>query len=169
MAYKDGPLPNMTGGFGEPSCLSCHLDNPLNAPGGSLSLAGVPPSCASGQTYRITVSLAREAMKRGGFEMSARFASGEQKGKQAGSWRSLDERVQVVPSQIDPSLQFVQHTTLGTSAPTRGANRWTIEWTAPVAAAGPIQFNAAGNASNDDASPLGDFIYLKELSCTPPK
>ena len=122
-----------------------------------------------GKTYPITVSLEREEMKRGGFEMSARFGSGEQKGKQAGSWRSLDARVQVSASQIDPSLQFVQHTTAGTLAPARGANKWIIEWTAPDAMAGPIQFNAAANASNDDASPLGDFIYLKQQSCAPSK
>ena len=167
MAYKDGPLPDMTGGFGEPSCHSCHLDNPLNTPGGSLSVAGVPSSYAPGQTYRITISLARQGMQRGGFQMSARFASGEQKGKAAGSWRLLDQRVQMIPSQVEPWLQFVQHTAAGTVTPTPGAIRWTIEWIAPPVAAGPVQFNAAGNASNDDASPLGDDIYLKALRSVP--
>ena len=169
MAYKDGPLPNLTGGFGERSCRSCHLDNPLNATGGTLSITGVPRACAPGKTYSIAVSLEREGMKRAGFEMSARFGTGEHKAKQAGSWRSLDQRAQVVASQTDPSVQFVQHTTAGTLAPSRGANKWSVEWTAPDELAGPVQFNLAANASNDDASPLGDFIYLKQLSCTPAK
>jgi hypothetical protein len=34
-AFKEGPYPNVTGGFGEQSCRLCHLDNPLNAPAGN--------------------------------------------------------------------------------------------------------------------------------------
>ncbi len=165
--YKEGPSSNMTGGFGDKSCHSCHDDNPLNPRGGSLTVAGVPSRYTTGQTYPITVTLARDGMRRGGFEIAARFASGPLKGKQAGAWRLLDERVQLVPSQKDPSLQFVQHNTLGSRAPTAGANSWTIEWTAPIPAAGPVQFNVAGNATNDDASPLGDYIYLKALRSGP--
>ena len=43
-AFKEGPYPNVTGGFGEQSCHLCHLDNPLNAPGGALEVSGVPLS-----------------------------------------------------------------------------------------------------------------------------
>lgn len=169
LAYKDGPLPNMTGGFGGPSCRSCHLDNPPNAPGGTLRLDGIPRSYVHGQTYRIVVTLARPEMKRGGFEMAARFASGRQKGKQAGTWRALDERARVISAGDDPSLQFTQHTTVGTVTTDKGVTRWTVEWTAPKEAGSPVQFNAAANASNDDASPLGDFIYLKEVRIKPSK
>ena len=38
LAFKEGPYPNVTGGFGEQSCHLCHLDNPVNAPGGSVAL-----------------------------------------------------------------------------------------------------------------------------------
>jgi hypothetical protein len=157
--FKEGPYPNVTGGFGEQSCHLCHLDNPVNAPGGSLTLSGVPATYAAGRPYEITVTVTRAGLRRGGFEISARFAAGTQKGRQAGAWRALDARVQVIPSQADPSLTFVQHNLAGSMAPSRGANTWTIEWTAP-AAAGAIQFNVAGNASNNDDSPLGDYIYL---------
>ena len=62
-------------------------------------------------------------------------------------------------------LQFAQHTTAGTMAqPRRRALRWALEWTAPQAAPAPVQFNVAGNASNNDASPLGDFIYVAEIA-----
>ena len=37
------------------------------------------------------------------------------------------------------------------------------EWTAPAGDA-PVIFHAAGNASNGDASPLGDFIYTATAS-----
>ena len=48
-AFREGPLPNMTGGFGEPSCHQCHLDNPIDAPGGRVTIAGVPPVYAPGR------------------------------------------------------------------------------------------------------------------------
>ena len=168
-AFKEGPYPNVTGGFGEQSCHLCHLDNPVNAPGGTLEISGVPRAYAGGQTYRVTVSLARNGMRRGGFEIAARFASGRQKGKQAGAWRIVDARMQVIPGAVDPALTFVQHNLAGSRTATPGANAWTIEWTAPSPASSPVQFNVAANASNDDDSPLGDYIYLKMTRSAPAK
>jgi hypothetical protein len=46
---------------------------------------------------------------------------------------------------------------------------WTMEWTAPSTGAGPVQFNVAANASNNDDSPLGDFIYMKMVRSTSAK
>src|SRR5436309_2108435 len=80
-AFKEGPYPNVTGGFGEQSCHLCHLDNPVNAPGGTLTLEGVPAAFTPGQTYALTVTIAREGMRRGGFEIAARFAAGKNKGR----------------------------------------------------------------------------------------
>jgi hypothetical protein len=168
-AFKEGPYPNVTGGFGERSCHLCHLDNPLNAPGGSLEISGVPPTYAASQTYSITVRVMRDDVRRAGFEIAARFASGKQKGRQAGSWRVLDARAQLIPGAVDKALTFVQHNLAGSRAPSPGANAWTIEWTAPTAAAAPVIFNVAGNASNNDDSPLGDYIYLKSARSVPAK
>lgn len=155
VAYKDGPPPNMTGGFGGETCHMCHNDDPLNAPGGSLRVTGVPEAYTPGQSYRLTVALAREGLYTAGFQMTARTAAGAT----AGSWRVLDERASVAGA-------FVQHTSKGTRVPSDGENRWEVEWTAPDRGAGEIVFNAAGNASNDDASALGDFIYTVELRST---
>lgn len=167
-AYKNGPPAASTGGFGERSCHACHQDNPLNDPGGSLRIAGVPDAYTPGHTYRLTVTLAREGMERGGFQISARFASGENKGKQGGVWNLLDSRARKIASDDDPALEFVQHTAAGTRAPAPGSNSWSVEWKAPASAA-PVQFHAAGNASNDDDSALGDFIYVTELTSAPAK
>jgi hypothetical protein len=166
-AFKEGPYPNVTGGFGEHSCHSCHLDNPINAPGGRLEINGVPPAYVPGQAYRITVAIARQGLERGGFEIGARFASGTQKGKQAGAWRPLDARVQLIPGAVDKSLTFVQHNLAGSRVGAPGASQWTIEWDAPAHAGGPVQFNVAANAANDDDSPLGDFIYLAVARSVP--
>jgi hypothetical protein len=168
-AFKEGPYPNVTGGFGEQSCRLCHLDNPLNAPGGQLTLAGVPPVFTPGSVYPITVTLAREDMRRGGFEIAARFAGGRQKGRQAGTWKLTDARTQLIPGAVDKALTFVQHNLAGSRAATAGANAWTIEWTAPADASAPVQFNVAANASNNDDSPLGDYIYLRSARSSPAK
>ena len=165
-AFKEGPYPNVTGGFGEQSCRLCHLDHPLNAPGGQLTLAGVPPIFTPGAVYAITVTIAREDMRRGGFEIAARFAAGKQKGRQAGTWKLTDARTQLIPGAVDKALTFVQHNLAGSRAATAGANAWTIEWTAPSDSA-PVQFNVAANASNNDDSPLGDYIYVKTVRSRP--
>ncbi|HMF97215.1 MAG TPA: choice-of-anchor V domain-containing protein [Vicinamibacterales bacterium] len=167
LAFKEGPYPNVTGGFGEQSCHLCHLDNPVNAPGGAVALDGVPAAYSPGGTYRLTVTISREGLRRGGFEIAARFASGKQRGRQAGTWTPLDDRVQLIPGAVDKVLTFVQHNLAGSRVPATGANKWTMEWTAPSPASAPIQFNVAANASNNDDSPLGDYIYLKSVRSAP--
>jgi hypothetical protein len=167
VAFKEGPYPNVTGGFGEQSCHLCHLDNPVNAPGGRLDVDGPPPAYAPGESYRITISIAREGLRRGGFEIAARFAAGKLKGRQAGTWKPLDDRVQLIPGAADKTLTFVQHTLAGSRAPVPGTNRWTIEWEAPQTPAGPVQFNVAANATNNDDSALGDYIYVKAVRSIP--
>jgi hypothetical protein len=162
-AFKEGPYPNVTGGFGEQTCHLCHIDNPINAPGGTLALDGVPASFAPDQAYPITVTISRQGLRRGGFEIAARFVGGRQKGRQAGSWRLLDTRAQLIPGAVDKALTFVQHNQTGSRATTPGSNSWTMEWTAPSSAAGAVQFNVAANASNNDDSPLGDYIYIKAV------
>jgi hypothetical protein len=166
-AFKEGPYPNVTGGFGEQSCHLCHLDNPVNAPGGAVTLDGVPPVYAAGQSYQVTVTISRDGLRRGGFEIAARFASGRQRGNLAGAWKPLDSRVHLMPGAVDKLLTFVQHNLAGSRVPATGANAWTIEWTAPQSAAAPVQFNVAANASNNDDSPLGDYIYLKSVRSKP--
>ena len=168
-AFKEGPYPNVTGGFGEQTCHLCHLDNPMNAPGGAVVLDGIPPAFTPGQSYPVTVTIRREGLRRGGFEIAARFAGGRQKGRQAGSWRLVDARAQLIPGAVDKALTFVQHNQTGSRAATPGANTWTVEWTAPPAETGAVQFNVAANASNNDDSPLGDYIYTKVVRAAPAK
>ena len=167
-AFKEGPYPNVTGGFGEQTCHLCHLDNPINAPGGAIALDGIPAAFTPGQTYPITVTISRAGLRRGGFEIAARFAGGKQKGRQAGSWRLDDTRAQLIPGAVDKVLTFVQHNLAGSRVAATGANSWTIDWTAPPSAV-PIQFNVAANASNNDDSPLGDYIYVKTTKSVPAK
>ena len=75
-AYREGPPPAHAGGFGGDTCHACHFENDLDAPGGALTLSGVPDGFAPSTTYRITVFLERPAMERAGFQLAARSAKG---------------------------------------------------------------------------------------------
>ncbi|MBI2833180.1 MAG: hypothetical protein HYX76_01975 [Acidobacteria bacterium] len=164
-AFPQGPFPGMTGGFGEPSCRKCHFDQPLNDPGGSLRLSGIPRSFRRGTEYTITVRLARAELRRGGFQLSARIATGARAGDQAGRLAAADAAVQVITS-LDGKIEYAQHALVGTAAPVPGAVEWKLKWTAPTAAV-PVVFHVAGNAANADDSALGDYIYLRSARSLP--
>lgn len=161
-AYPDRPPPAHTGGFGEPTCHQCHFDAPLGAPGGRIAVSGVPARYAPGARYRITVSVEREGMERAGFQLAARFADGAQ----AGALRSMDARAQVL-TEVRSGVQYAGHVRAGTAVETPGRAAWTVEWTAPAKAAGPVAFHAAANAADGDASQLGDFVYADSAAAAP--
>jgi hypothetical protein len=156
-SFAEGPFPGFTGGFGEPTCQQCHAGNDLNAPGGKLALTGVPDAYVPGQSYAVTVSLSREGLEKGGFQLAARFLSGPSKGKDAGTLAALGPDVQLIKSE-DGKTNYVQHTPQGTSAAKPGLLAWKFRWTAPKIA-GAVSFDAAANASNNDGAPMDDFIY----------
>src|SRR5262249_5059651 len=161
-AFREGPLPRMTGGFGETTCRTCHFDNPLNDPGGALSVTGLPAAWMPARTYGVTISLRRVGVVRAGFEMTARFQLKPHEGEQAGSFHTSDSRLQIIFAPGSP-VEYIQHTKIGSLLTAAGRGQWSFEWTAPEApGGGPITFNVAANASNDDQSPLGDYIYTLE-------
>ena len=43
--------------------------------------------------------------------------------------------------------------------PCQASGSWEIEWTAPSAGAGTVDFYFAGNAANQNGSTSGDYIY----------
>jgi hypothetical protein len=142
------------------TCYQCHWDNPLNDPGGRLSLAGVPDTYTPGERYLITVAIAHPELVKGGFQMSARFEDG----KNAGALRSPDPLTALI-SDEETRVTYIQHTVVG-ARKVQGESRWDVEWTAP-ASSGQVIFHVAGNASNGDASPLGDFVYTTSAILRP--
>jgi hypothetical protein len=117
---------------------------------------------SAGQTYPINRH-----------DQSRRFAAGrirdcrevcerEAEGKQAGVWKPLDARVQLIPGAVDHVLTFVQHNLAGSRVAATGANSWTIDWTAPPSpdCARPVSMSPRMRRTTND-SPLGDYIYVK--------
>ncbi|MGH7751374.1 MAG: choice-of-anchor V domain-containing protein, partial [Gemmatimonadales bacterium] len=126
---------------------------------------GVPPAYQPGRTYELVVALKRAGMLRSGFQTAARLAEGQGAGMQAGAFAPSDGGTQVIRDS-GTGVAYVQHTQLG-SAATGGTARWSVLWTAPPRARGPVVFHIAANAANDDDSPLSDYIYTTEIRTTP--
>ena len=161
-AFKEGPPPGHTGGFGEPTCRQCHSDGGLNEPGGDLSIAAAPTTYEPGRTYQLEVMLRRAGMLRAGFQLAARFADD---GAPAGVLTPVDARTRVIWDTLT-RVGYIEHTAAGTAL-AGDAGRWLVRWTAPSTARAAVSFNVAGNAANDDDSPLGDFIYTAALRVAP--
>ena len=159
MTFKNGPPPAHTGGFGEPTCRECHSDSDLNEPGGTLAIGGVPRSYVPGRAYELEIILRRAGMLRAGFQLAARYETGDSPGRPAGTLAPTDGRTAVV-WDTTTHVSYIEHTFPGSNV-TGARTRWTIRWTAPAAPAPPgaVIFHVAANAANDDDSPLGDFIY----------
>lgn len=158
IAYPDAPPPGTTGGFGEPTCVSCHFATTPDSLG-SLALHGLPATLEAGRRYELTVELAHPDMAAAGFQLSARFASGPANGRQAGAFRILGDHTAVTAQS---GVDYVHQTRAGSVPSTPALARWRIEWTAPGEASAPVLFHVAANAANGDESPLGDRIYTLE-------
>ena len=82
LGFSSGPLPQLTGGFQEETCHSCHNSFPLNdgrTRGGVFLVSGVPENYREGESYPIKVVIGQPGQRRWGFELSVRSAaSGEQ-------------------------------------------------------------------------------------------
>jgi hypothetical protein len=161
--HREAPPLAHTGGFGEPTCAKCHWEQDLNDPAGGLAIEGLPTRFAPGAVYRFTIALRRAGIAAAGFELAARYETGPDSGRQAGTLRALDDRAAVTVSDSN-RVQYAHHVRAGTSPADPDAARWMIEWKAPAAPNGRVTFHLAANAGNDNDSELGDFIYTKRVS-----
>ena len=157
-AYVDSPPAGRTGAPAEGTCGSCHSGG-LNDGQGTLAFVGVPSSYTPGQTYPITVSLARSGALRWGFESTALNSSDN---SAAGSF-ALTSNLTLLQSKSGKS--YVSQTNLngpdGTYPGTPdGPVSWSFNWTAPSAGAGAVTFYAVGVAADNDGNDGGgDLVY----------
>ena len=157
LGYHSGPDPQLTAGFGEKTCRKCHTSYVLNegrTVGGVFHILGVPKVYEPGMTYPLRVVIGQPGKSRWGFELSVRFSAS---GQQAGQLVSSNPLTQVKESA---GIQYIEHTAAGTREGTNdGPVEFEFDWVAPSPATQAVQFNAAGNACDEDGTPLGDYIY----------
>jgi hypothetical protein len=148
-----------TGGFGEETCRSCHFDFDLNPEKGSLDIADIPDNISKGEKIDIEISVEREELGAAGFQLSARYKDGSQAGR-----FKIEDKKRIMFSEVVPdSLQYVQHSKIGSNPVGKNKNRWTVTWQAPDSISGPVLLNIAANAANGDQSEFGDYIYTEEM------
>lgn len=162
-AYPFGAPPGTTGGFGEPTCLMCHMGAELNDPAGSLTIEGLPERYTPGQAYRLIVRLRRPQMAAAGFQLSARTPAGAQAGTLA-----VPQGAAAVKVETAAGIHYAGHTEPGSRLAAPGAAAWPVVWTVPTTARGPVTFSAAANAADDDRSPMGDYVYALERTSRAP-
>ena len=158
ISNPEKPPPGHTGGFGEPSCISCHLGNDVNAFGGSVTIKGIPDRFIRGKHYPITVVLKAEETEVAGFQITARYnaANDDQYGKSAGKIRSINSRV--TNTIGDNGVSYGHHTTQGLVTSSRDSTSWSMEWIAPSKRTSVV-FHVSANSGNGDNSPLSDLVY----------
>lgn len=162
-AFSTGPIPGVTGGFGEPTCnqSGCHTGTGVNAGPGRVTITA-PESYTSGGTFPITVNVSDPNQRRWGFELSART----QDGQQAGTLIPGSDGFTQLASALR-GIQYIEHTLAGTRVGTTGGASFTFLWRAPDVSAGPVVFNTAGNAANGDFNHTGDRIYTAQVTVQP--
>ncbi|MDW7710031.1 MAG: choice-of-anchor V domain-containing protein [Deferrisomatales bacterium] len=159
-AYVDGPPPGYSGGFGEPTCHVCHFDQVLDDSAGRLEVQGFPEAFEPGARYEVGVTVARPGTARAGFQLTVRFSGGTRAGQQAGHLSGGEEGVGVVEDAS--GVQYARQGREGSPVAADGIARWIVRWEAPAEAEGEVSLHVAANAANDDASELGDFVYVGE-------
>lgn len=162
--YAEGAPPGFSGGFKEESCHACHFHEPPNSGSGRITIEGVPARFVAGERYALTITLAQAGMKRGGFQLTARFQNG---GAQAGALAAAEADTDRVAVATQSDIQYAGQKAAGSSPGAEDSIRWVLEWIAP-AGAEAVVFNVASNAANGDGSAEGDFIYTASVESDPP-
>lgn len=164
LTHLAGPPPAHTGGFGEPTCHTCHIGSVLNDVRASLEIAGLEDRYEPGAAHRVTITVRGEGMGSAGFQAAFRIRRGERSGAAAGRVAALDEHARVVRDP-DTGLAYIQHTEAGAEL-VDGVGQWVIEWIAPEDEV-IVALHVAANSANGDSSPLDDLILTRSVELRP--
>jgi hypothetical protein len=151
-ATSHGPLPAHTGGFAEATCQRCHAEYPLNEGVVRIALDSLPGFFESNRAYPLRLRVQHPELKRGGFQLSARFEDGSN----AGGFTVSDTTI--LKLQRSRDVQYLSHNIRGTYQLRGDTAEWRFTWVAPPAQQ-RVVFHVAVNVANDDASEFGDRIF----------
>ena len=133
----------MNGKFSSGSGCGCHY-------GGSatVSMSGQPSSYNPGTTYTLSISVSNGVSgSHGGF--------------------SLDANKGTLTTGGGVGIMAVKVNSAGTSAThtTNSYRSWSVDWIAPSAGSGSVQFNLAGMTANGNSGTGGDAWVQPRLLC----
>lgn len=169
---RQSGIAGKTGSPGESTCQSCHADFALNSGPGMISISNFGMNnwqYVPGQTYPITVTVSQAGLTKFGFGLECLTGSNIN----AGTLSIVDPNATKLLGKVVNGVNRINatHTLNGTY--NLNSQSFIVNWTAPPAGTGPVTFYFAGNATNDDITTNGDYIYssnqqVTELICTPP-
>lgn len=156
-ANRSGALPGLTGGpaSGGATCQACHG---VAVGGGSVEIVGLPIAYEPDAVYDLVVRISDPAQAGAGFELSVEDPNGVHAGELI---RSDTAHTRFAGGNTN----YLTHNAAGVAdavanwAALGGAAEYQIQWRAPATDVGPVTFWAAGNAINNDFTPIGDVIY----------
>ncbi|MDD5544742.1 MAG: IPT/TIG domain-containing protein [Acidobacteriia bacterium] len=182
-AHSTGPKAGVNGGLAGQTCNQSDCHNTftgvnLAASKSAITLSGFPSGYIPGQTYtlQITVGLINPAdqtsppRRRYGFQLSARSPSSPFNSlgtltltqSTTGYDFVLGDGTQPTPVVVNGAV-YVSHNSSGTCVNGTSCT-WSVNWTAPNPAAGPVEFDVAGNSANGDQDHTGDYILTTSLT-----
>jgi hypothetical protein len=141
-------------------CTNCHATNPLNNPGGSVQVTGLPDgNYTAGTAYNFSININHSAAdrKRWGFSIEARNSANQA----VGTFSTTNTNA------ANNGLELSHFNAQNFAAATSSYTYNNLTWTAP-ANPGPndanITFYFVGNAANGNGFNSGDFIYSNTKS-----
>lgn len=164
-SFDDNGRAGYTGAPAEGNCTSCHNSFAVNSGGGSVALRSNMNNWqyVPGQTYAMSVKVARSSNQLFGVGVGALNASNQN----AGTLVITDAvHTQIKTRTVSGvSRRNVVHTLNG--GVSSDSALFNFNWTAPPAADGTITFYFAGNAANGNAGVSGDYIYVSSQTISP--
>jgi uncharacterized protein (TIGR03437 family) len=186
-AYEYGPDAGVAGVPGEAGTCNqngCHTGTPVNGGGGSVAV-----SFPNGMTYtpgtkqHLVVTITDPAMKRWGFELTARTQSDTT--RMAGSFSPTDQYTQLMCDVMSDlgiwtkesnqntacpasqPLEYIEHTLAGYQLNQASPAQYSFDWNTPSTDVGPVTIYVAANAGpGGAASNLGCHIYTANYTLT---
>ncbi|MEP9411004.1 MAG: hypothetical protein HRF42_06305 [Candidatus Brocadia sp.] len=131
--------------------LGCHYQYPINSGKGKFMLF-VLDKCEPGEIVDILVSFKQTDTDFHGFQITAQdsyFGN-----RLVGTFINVGDDED---TQVEAGGRFATHTKKGTNQ-----KFWHVKWQAPPTdffVANPVRFYAMGVESNNDGTPMGDYIY----------
>lgn len=157
LGSSSDPPNGRTGAPGDGVCSSCHSGNNF---AGDVTLAGLPATVTSGETYTLTVSVNNSDGNavRAGFQMLSLFDDGL---TNSGDYSTSTSDVGTTTAS---GKEYVEHRGAKNFASNVAA--WTFDWEAPsITEDKAITMYAAGNIANGGGS-SGDAIKFATFSTT---
>jgi uncharacterized protein (TIGR03437 family) len=164
-AYEYGPPAGAVAAPGDSyktACVSsgCHVGTPNSGPGSVKIVlpAGNAGTYVPGQAMQIQVTITDATKAAYGFELTARSGTGNL--TQAGDFSTTDASTQVICSDDSNKdngkacpakfpIQYIEHTLAGfqqSQVAKSGSYTYTMQWTPPASAVGPVTLYVAGNS-----------------------